>query len=276
MNGTRDCTVATALGFVLLARVAFPSAAEDFVVAGLEACAKTKAIQAEMRTLGRAETSRMHVLQGQARSLAKPAPGPEVVEKLAAEIAMCKQRIADLERAIELAKLKDPSARVRRATELQAEAKGLREQASKQKRPYFDKMRQVKQELAATTEYRAKALKPYFLNPTEKHPTIAAMKVRASRISGSVSCCWRAASNAIIAEANVEVEPPPERKPRKLLANTYPLGYLNDQHLNVTAGYFRVHFHAGDKTLEGRDRIAEVVQDFINLKGLAAIKPAAP
>jgi len=259
-----------------LARAAFPSTTEDFVAAGLEACAKTKAIQAEMRTVGRAETNRMHVLQGQARSLAKPPPGPETVEKLAAEIAQCRQRIADLERAIELAKIKEPSARASRASELQTEAKKLREQAAKLRRPYFDRMRQVKHELAAATEYRKEALEPYFLNPTEEHPNIAAMAVRASRISGSVSCCWRAANNAIVAEANVEVEPPPERKPRKLLANTYPLGYVNDQYLNVTAGYFKVRFHAGDRTLQGRDKIAEIVQDFINLKGLAAIKSAAP
>ncbi len=281
MSRIRNWMMAVSM-LALCTRATSAGPAEDFVAAGLEARAKTKAIQAEMRTAGGDSTNRAHMLQMQARALAKPAPKPREIANMARQLAMyrrrvedMKRRIRDMEQAIELAKFADPKARAAKAKELQAEAKKLTLASGQAMRPYFDRMRQVKKELAESTGYRADALKPYFLNPTQKHPKIATMKIRASTTSGAVSCCWRAANNAIIAEATLEVVPMSKFKSRKLLANTYPLGYVNDQYLVVTAGYFRVRLSGSDKKLQGKDNIQQAVQDFVDLKGLAAIKPTA-
>jgi len=245
----------------------------DLAAESLMLYKKVEAINADMKAATRDLDKPLHNIRYRISWLKKPVFDDKKVKYDLDNIDQYKRWIATREACIELAKITDANERAELLEKYDADRKRLLAEELAAGQPVRERIDELRQEVKDKEAPFEKAMKPYCLLPGQNYPAVAITMVSAQYYKGFVRYYWRdAAGNKQLASATIELkEKPAIKENAEMLDGTF---YVSDNwpdSIVVWAGYFRIKFVPQKAAWRGREKIAKIVGDFIDLEGLAKI-----
>ena len=191
------------------------------------------------------------------------------------DIALSKKRIALNKAYLEIAKITDPNERAKLAQKYDQDIKRLTAEEEKASKPFLEKIDKLEQEVKDKQEPFEKAMQSYCLCPKADYSILGDTEISAPYLFGTLTYKWNDKENIPVAWAWISIYDKPEPKPNaKMLHNTL---YVNEhwpKRIDGWAGHFRINLYLTKASLFGKDKVAKIIKDFIDLDGLSKIDPA--
>lgn len=207
---------------------------------------------------------------------------PSIIEKYnsriknyTVEIELLKKKIAELQRKIDEFKNTDPEQRKAEESRLEAELGEVRAREQQLGKPFDDKIEQLKRIAGDKRAAFSKAIEEYCLIPGQQYGEVSGSSVSATFGDGLISCRWNDANRKQVAWAHIRLRDKPVVRPGvRKLDDTYYVTTHSDSSIWLWAGHFQICFVMSKQEWQGKERLAEAVKQFIDLKGLAMIDAA--
>jgi len=271
-------TIRVAFVFVVVAFAAQKvySGVDDLAAESLKVYKQVAAINAEMETAAGKERKRIKEIEKLLNEL-----NPEIVQEYTreiqqytAEIEDLKKRIEDLQRKIKEVRNTDPNERTAKAVKLEAEQKTLRVKEQKICEPFKDKIDELKRGVTDKAPEFNEAMKRFWLIPGEAYPNVLKTATNATFSSAFIWCRWKDANGKVLAWAHIRLrDKPTVRAGARMLDDTYYISSSSSGSIWVWAGHFQICFVMNKKEWQGKEKVAEAVKHFVDLKGLVEICP---
>jgi hypothetical protein len=213
-------------------------------------------------------------IKQQAKSLERMQAGNGSKES----IAYSQRRIRDLTLILEASKLQTDAERDAHRQELQPIIEKLAADIQSIELPFQTSMREITGPADAGNEALAGVIRPYIKTPESTYPGSTIEHFNATVHMAFGSSHWNDSDGKQIAWAHIRIRSLDEIEDyhrEKLLDGKYPIQSLSDGSIWVWAGNFLITFVADDDELKGQENIQEMVKQFVDLQGLAAIKVQA-
>lgn len=193
-------------------------------------------------------------------------------------ITRARNQIARHQALIEVAKITDPNKRAKLADKYEADRKRILEEELDAFKPFRKRIDKLKQEFKDKQKPFDKAMKTYCLSPQSKYPTVASTYVSTPFHTGVLRYRWLDSDNKQLALARISLKDKPTVKDdAEMLDNKFYVStfYVSEHRPNIEvwAGYFHVNFNITKAEWWRKEKIAELIKDFIDLDGLAKIDP---
>lgn len=267
-------TIRVAFVFVVIAFAAQKvySGVDDLAAESLMLYKKVEAINSDMKAATGDLDKRLKYVRYRIRRLKEPVLDDKKLKNCLNNIDRYKRWIAEREACIKLAKITDVNERAELLKKYDADRKRLLAEEMAAGQPVRERIDELRQEVKDKEAPFEKAMKPYCLSPGQNYPAVAITMVSAQYYKGFVRYHWLDAGNKQLASATIELkEKPAIKENAEMLDSTF---YVSDNwpdSIVVWAGYFRIKFVPQKAAWRGREKIAKIVGDFIDLKGLAKI-----
>lgn len=273
------CILTVQVGIILFIG-AGACAVEDADVSGLVSQSRHtynqfEKIMGEMKAATSDLDERLRPIRAQISWFKQPVLDDEKIREINSNIAFARSRISKLETFIEIAKITDPNKRAKLADKYEADRKRLLAEELEAGKPFRERIDELRREFKVKDKQEPfeKAMKTYCLLPRSKYPTVASTSAIASYRTGSLTYKWLDSDNKQLALARISLKDKPTVKDdAKMLDNTFYVSEHWPTRIVVWAGYFRVNFNVQLEWV-GREKIAKLIKDFIDLDGLAKIDP---
>jgi len=221
---------------------------------------------------------RLRPIRAQIRWFKKPVPDDEGIHDININITFCKYQISTHEAYIEAARITDPKERARLVDKYEADRERILEEELNAGKPFRKRIDKLKQEFKDKQKPFDKAMKTYCLSPGSKYPTVASTYVSTPFHTGVLRYRWLDSDNKQLALARISLKDKPTVKDdAEMLDNKFYVStfYVSEHlpNIEVWAGYFHVNFNITKAEWWRKEKIAELIKDFIDLDGLAKIDP---
>jgi len=175
---------------------------------------------------------------------------------------------------LDIGRITDPNKRAAMMRNLEAERKKLDAAKRKIAKPYDDKMKKLKSGLKIKEAALNEAMKRYCLTGGKAYPGATEISIKTTFYEGRTRFIWKDADGKWLCSALLELRNRPViPKDARMLDGLY---YVSSSalHLNfieVWVGNFHISFGVQKKEWLGKEKVAEVLKQFVDLKGLAKI-----
>ncbi len=244
----------------------------DLAAESLKVYKKVEAITAEMKAATSDLSNRLRDVRYRLKWFKEPAFDDKKVKYDLDNINQYKRWIATREAYIELAKITDANERAELLEKYDADRKRLLAEELAAGRPFRKKIELLKEEVKDKEAAFDKAMKSYCLLPGQNYPAVAGTSAVALYHAGRLTYKWLDTDSKQLALAWITLKDKPVVKENaEMLDGTF---YVSDHwptNIMVWAGYFRINLVPQKPEWQGREKIAKIVKDFIDLKGLAKI-----
>jgi len=211
-------------------------------------------------------------IRNKIRWLQQPPFDDKQIRGIKNNITFASNQINRHEALIELAKVTDPAERAKLAEEYETERKRLLAEEREAGKPFRKRIDKLKQEVKDKEAAFDKAMKLYCFYPQDKYPNVAGKTASAQYYNGFITCNWLDADGKQLAWAHITLGDKPFIKDNaEMLDGTYYISDLWPGNITVWAGNFQVHFVTAKPEWRGREKIGEMVKDFVDIEGLARI-----
>lgn len=235
---------------------------------------QVETIQAEMDAATSKERKRIQEIESVLKELS-----PEIVleytrqiKQYEEQIESLKKRIADLERKIEEVRNTDPNELTAKAAKLDAEAKKLRTTEQEIAKPFKNKISELEQSVLDKKTAFNEVIKQFCMIPGEAYPEVAKNHSNVQFHRAFISYRWINTNGKQVAWAHLRLRDKPAiSSGAKMLDDTYYIQSSSGNSIWVWAGHFNVCFVISKKEWQGKEKVAEAVKHFIDLKSLAKI-----
>jgi len=248
----------------------------DLAAESLMLYKKVAAINAEMEAATRDLDKRLKNIRYRIRRLKEPVLDDKEIKGRLYNIDQYKLWIAERKACIELAKITDANERTELLKKYDADRKRLLAEELAAGRPFSKKIEQLKEKVKDKDKEAAfeKAMKQYCLLPGRSYPAVVRTTVSSHYYNGSVEYHWLDGGGKWLAWATIKLKQKPViPEDAEMLDSTFYVSSHWPNNIVVWAGYFRINFLTQKPEWRGREKIAKIVRDFIDLKGLAKIDP---
>lgn len=244
----------------------------DLTAESLMLYKKVEAINSDMKAATGDLSNRLRDVRYRLKWFKEPPFDDKKVKYYLDIINQYKRWIATREACIKLAKITDANERAELLEKYDADRKRLLAEELAAGRPFRKKIELLKEEVKDKEAAFEKAMKSYCLLPGQNYPAVAGTSAVAPYHAGRLTYKWLDTDSKQLALAWITLKDKPVVKENaETLDNTF---YVSDHwpdHIVVWAGYFRINFVPQKPDWRGREKIAKIVKDFIDLKGLAKI-----
>jgi len=268
-------TIRVAFVFVVMGFVAQKVCGDvnDLAAESLMLYKKVEAINADMKAASSDLSSRLREVRYRLKWFKEPAFDDKKVKYYLDNINQLKRWIATREACIELAKITDANERAQLLEKYDADRKRLLAEELAAGQPFRERIEELKEEVKDKEAAFEKAMKPYCLIPVESYQALAGTTVSPHYYGGFVEYRWLDGGGKWLAWATIKLKQKPViPEDAEMLDNTFYVSNHWPNNIVVWAGYFRINFFVPQKPeWRGREKIAKIVGDFIDLKGLAKI-----
>jgi len=198
----------------------------------------------------------------------------ERIRGINSNITYARNQIAQHQALIEVAKIIDPNKRAKLVDKYEADRKRLLAEELQAGKPFRERIDKLKQEVKDKQKPFDKAMKAYYLSPGSNYPTVASTTASAQYYNGFLTYKWQDSNNKQLALAWISLKDKPVIKDNaEMLDDTYYVSEHWPHRITVWAGNFHIFFAVQKDEWRGRERIAELIKDLIDLDGLAKIDP---
>lgn len=187
-------------------------------------------------------------------------------------IARTKVELAWAKRMLAATKLEGEQKRTAEREKVKAELKELQEEIKAIAKPFDDRMAELRAQMKLLQPRMIEALRPYAKTPGEPFAG------KLTRVTTSPSLdvngyLWQDADGNELAWVKIHFWP--LGRPRgELLYGKYPIRRASDSGVYIYAGEMQVSIGSKNKALANKQVLMEQFQNFIDLQGLAKVKPA--
>jgi len=231
-------------------------------------------VMGEMKAATSDLDERLRQVRAQINWFKQPAFDDERIRGINSNITYARNQIAQHQALIELAKITDLNKRAKLGDKYEADRKRLLEEELEAGKPFRKRIDKLKQEVKDKQKPFDKAMKAYCLLPQSKYPAVASTYVSIPFHTGVLTYKWRDSDNKSLARAWISLKDKPVIKDNaEMLDDTYYVSEHWPHRITVWAGNFHIFFAVQKDEWRGRERIAELIKDFIDLDGLAKIDP---
>ncbi len=175
---------------------------------------------------------------------------------------------------LEIGIMTDQKERAAMRAKLEAEKKTLEAERKKTARPYDDKIGILQKGSNVKGSQLNDAMKVYFFEGGNGYEGISEMTTRAIFSKAVISYSWKDSEGNKLCSAQLKFcNKPVVPEDGRMLDDLYYIsggGYSSD-YIWVWAGNFQVYFKVREKELLGKDKIATVLKNFIDLSGLTKV-----
>jgi DNA-binding transcriptional regulator YbjK len=232
-----------------------------------------KKISGEMKAATSDLDKQLNQLREDIKWFKQPAFDEKMVKRFNDSIADAQNNIAIVQAWIETAKITDPNERAKLAQKYENERKRLLAEEMEAGKPFRERIKQLRREVEDKQEPFEKAMKVYCLLPQSEYPAAASTYVSTPFHTGELTYKWLDSNGKQLGWAWIRLKDKPEVKDdAEMLDDTYYVSEHWSHKIVVWAGYFRVNFNVHLEWV-GREKIAILIKDFIDLDGLAEIDP---
>jgi len=206
--------------------------------------------------------------------LKKPPADSEQLNKDRNLIDFYKKELKSSQARLEVGTIADPNERRAMIVKLEAEKKKLGAEREKIAGPYEDKIKKLRRGLKDKEAALDEALKKYFLTGGNADAGVTEISTKTTFYEGRTSCSWKNADGKLLCSALLELRNRPViPKDARMLDGLY---YISSSalHLNVIevwVGNFHIIFSVQKQEWLRKEKVAEVLKNFIDLPGLAKI-----
>lgn len=187
-------------------------------------------------------------------------------------ITMAKNNIEILETCIGFAKITDPGERAGLEQKYDSERQRLLVEEMDAGKPFRVKIDKLKREYEGKRETFEKFMKSYCLLPAKNYPSVTASSVDADFYRGTTTYKWLDKDNKQLVLAWISIR---ERPAFESNAEKFDNKFFVTKHLpgsiKLWVGNFHIDFHVAKTEWHGKERIAKLIKDFVDLEGLAEI-----
>jgi len=267
-------TIGVAFVFVVMGFVAQKVCGDvnDLAAESLKVYKKVQAVSAEMKAATSDLSNRLRDVRYRLKWFKEPAFDDEKVKYDLDNINQYKRWITTREACIKLAKITDANERAGLLEKYDADRKRLLAEELAAGQPFREKIEQLKEEVKDKEAAFDKAMKSYCLLPGQNYPAVAGTSAVALYHAGRLTYKWLDTDSKQLALAWITLKDKPVVKENaETLDNTFYVSEHSSINIVVWAGYFRINFVPQKADWRGREKIAKIVKDFIDLKGLAKI-----
>jgi len=217
---------------------------------------------------------RLRPIRAQIRWFKKPVPDDEGIHDININITFCKYQISTHEAYIEAARITDPKERARLVDKYEADRERILEEELNAGKPFGKRIDKLKKEFKDKQKPFDKAMKAYCLLPQSKYPVLASTYVSTPFHTGRLTYKWLDSNNKQLGWAWISLKDKPVIKDdAEILDDTFYVSSHWANKIEVWAGHFHVNFISTKREWQGKERIAELIKDLIDLEGLAKIDP---
>lgn len=213
-------------------------------------------------------------IQAQIRWFKRPVPDDEAIRSINKNISFYKNQIDKHEAYIEAARITDPKERARLVDKYEADRKRILEEELDAGKPFRERIDKLKKEFEDNQKPFDKAMKAYCLLPQSKYPALASTYISTPFYTGRLTYIWLDSNNKQLAIARISLKDKPVIKDdTEMLDNKFYVSLHLSNKIEVWAGHFHVNFISTKLEWQGKEQIAGLIKDFIDLEGLAKIDP---
>ncbi len=190
-------------------------------------------------------------------------------------LAYCQRRIRDLTLILEASQLKTDTERDAHRQKLQPKIDQLATKIQSIQGPYKERIGEIQAPADAGNDALAAVIRPYFKAPESTYPGSTIEHFNATVHMAFGASNWHDSAGNQVAWAHIRIRSLDEVQDfhrEKLLDGKYPIQSLSDGSIWVWAGHFLITFVVDDDALKGEEHIQEVIHQFVDLQGLAAIE----
>jgi hypothetical protein len=247
----------------------------DLAAESLKLYKQVEAINAEKEAAAGKERKRIKEIEKLLREL-----NPEIIQKYTrqiqqytAQIEDLKRRIADLEHKIEKVKNADPESRRAEKARLETQISELRAREREIARPFNDRIEDLKRTTPEKKAAYQKAMEKYCLIPGKQYGEVIGTHVSATLGDSIILYRWNSGDRNQVAWAHLRLRDKPVilHPSAKKLDDTYYVTSHSDSSIWLWAGHFQICFVMCKEEWQGKEKIAEAIKHFVDLKGLAKI-----
>jgi len=225
----------------------------------------------------REQTKRISEIESRLKELR-----PEIVEKYKSriqqytnEIEQLKKKIADLQNKIDEFTKADSEQKKAEEKRLETEISGLVSKKNELAKPFDDQIKDIERIASEKNTAYDEAMKKYCLIPGEQYPEVKSTNSSATLGGTIFSYRWIDASGGRVAWSHLRLRDKPAISTgAKMLDDTYYITSHSDNSIWVWAGHFQICFVMSKQEWQEKEKVAEAVKLFLDMKGLAAIDAA--
>jgi len=204
----------------------------------------------------------------------QPAFDDERIRGINSNITFARNQIAQIEALIEVAKITDPKERAKLVDKYEADRKRILAEEMEAGKPFRKRIDKLKQEVKDKQKPFDKAMKSYCLLPGSNYPAVASTSVSSTYHTGTLTYKWLDSDNKSLAGAWISLKDKPVIKDNaEMLDDTFYVSSHSSISIKVWVGHFYVNFWVDKPEWREKERIAELIKDFVDLEGLAKIDP---
>ncbi len=246
----------------------------DLAAESLKLYKQVEAINAEKEAAAGKERKRIKEIEKLLKEL-----NPEIIQKYTkqiqqytAQIEDLKRRIADMEHKIEKIRNTDPEPRRAEAVRLETQVSKLRAREREITKPFDDRIEDLKRTAPKKKAAYKNAMEKYCLIPGKQYGEVIGTHVNAIFGGSIISYSWNSGDRNQVAWAHLRLRDKPVIHPgTKKLDDTYYVTNHSDSSIWLWAGHFKICFVMNKEEWQGKEKIAEAIKHFVDLKGLAKI-----
>ncbi|MBW8035963.1 MAG: hypothetical protein FVQ79_10105 [Planctomycetes bacterium] len=208
--------------------------------------------------------------------LKKPPADKKQIEKDRSIIVEFKNELATLEGRLEIGTMTDQKDRSTMLAKLEVEKQTLEVEKKKTAKPYDDRIRILKQvsDLKVKESKLNNAMKVYFLEGGNGYEGIGEITTRSLFSKAAIRCSWKDSEGNDLCSAQLKFRNKPVvPKDGRMLDGLYYIsgGGDSSNYIYAWAGNFQVYFKVRKKELQGKDKIAKILKQFVDLSGLTKV-----
>lgn len=229
-------------------------------------------IRGEMKAVTSDLDKRLKYVRSRITWLKQPAFDDERIRGINSNITFARNQIVQFEALIEVSKITNPNERAKLAQKYENDRKRLLAEEMEAKKPFKNRINQLKKEVKDKQKPFDEAMKSYCLWPHNNYPAVANTSASAQYHTGSLRYRLLDADNKQLAFARISLKDKPVIKEGvEMLDDTYYVSEHFPNKMVVWAGYFRITFWITKIEWFGKEHIAKLLRDFVDLAGLAKI-----
>jgi len=197
------------------------------------------------------------------------------IQNYTAEIELLREKIAELRRKIDEFKKADTEQTKAEEARLEAEAGELRAREQEIGKPFDEQIEQLKRIAPDKKAAFSKAMEKYCLIPGQRYGEVTGSRAGATFGGSIIPYRWRDVKGKQVAWAHLRLRDKPVIRPgARKLDDTYYVTSQTTGSIWLWAGHFHICFVMSKEEWQGKEKVAEAVKLFIDLKGLAGIDAA--
>ena len=208
--------------------------------------------------------------------LKKPPADNERLKKDRNTIIQFKNDLERFQDRLEIGTMTNQQERTTMLAKLEAEKKTLEAERKKTAKPYDDRIGilQKGSDFKVKESQLNNAMKVYFSEGGDGYEGISEMTTRALFSQAVINCSWKDSEGNKLYSAQLKFRNKPVvPKDGRMLDGLYYINSGGDSsnYIWVWAGNFQVYFKVRKQELQGKDKIAKILKNFIDLPGLTKV-----